>query len=960
LQPLTNVERRMTDRVVRDVSVVTQVTNGGGELVVTRTGAVVGPQTFFDDATNGVGSFTDPGELPAMITAGGENALLIGLDTTGDVLVGGFNQAELTLFNGQTVMGGGTDLRVWGAQSGQSAVFRAPGSPATLDGAPLGGAAQLTLAHNNTIAGLTFQNAGVALYLPMLNPAEPESTMADIYNNDFWNLGDAVFVHMQNDSDLKLYLTDNDFLELTTAGLDLVAGEAFNIEVEAHGNTFALMDFAGLAHTLLPDGSGPSSFALNASGNTFDAWTYGIFTNAFVSGVNGPEAYTHTANISNNDFVNNLAADYFLTVAGAAAPDVPGEVDVDVAVQGNRSVWSDNFVEILIDPIPAGHIDIDVVDNEVLEPFDTAVGIFILDGPDVDATIARNEIQGIRGRLGDAIHIDILDSGDEDGHVVTVSDNDITGTADDAIEVNVAGGLDTDLTVANNDLSLIGGQGVNVGFFDVGALGDESNTVTFEGNTLRDSNGTGLNFVATDGAATAVTVTDNSVSFVDIGGGIEVGLLGVGDLADEGNAITINRNTVEFTDLAGIDVNVASAVPGDAGDTAVTVSDNNLSFITGRGIDVSLLDVGQGGGNTIAIDRNTLDTIVLDAIQVDATISDVTTLGMAGNDISNTFGDGIRVDFEENLGQAITINGGNTIAFAGLEPPIGFGGISVDVDGLALADTEVTVADNTVEHVGTNGIRVEFRGVLDGELTVRNNVVDGSDWNGININLDEDFGIEGSGGNEVTIANNLVSNTLGDGIELNIDDDSDLNLVTIQSNQISHGENDGVWVHIRDGSDGNEVTIASNQITDSWSNGVNSAINDFSDLNVVTVRNNRITDSGLHGLEFVVADFIGDSDGNTLVAETNTISLSGLNGIDVDVLGGLTDGTSLVIGGNSIDLSNVNGIDIVAPFLPLVTNLSSEINGAERNNTVTNFVGVDAFLVGDFTGQLLVNGTLVP
>jgi hypothetical protein len=803
--------------------------------------------------------------------------------------------------------------------------------------------------------------------------------MAVIQDNTFRFLGTAVEADLQHDSDLELYLTGNDFTALGI-GLFLTANSSFNIEVEAHDNFFWEV-LVGLDNNLFPDGFSPSSFALNASGNTFVDSVVGINTIAGPSGSAGLEAYTHTSNISDNDFASNNI-DYALQVLGNGL-DLPGEVDVDVTVQNNRSVEGDffgdietvgvvaaangagivpegSFVGIHVDPIPDGHIDIDIVDNQVLGSFASPINVNVVLGPDVDATISRNEILGA---FGDAINLAILASGDEDGHDVRINDNIITAAGEEGIEVFIGDSLNSDLTISRNHLSLVQGFGILGLFDDVGLLpdGDGDNTITIEGNILENIGWTGIDFTAFDGDDTAVTVVDNRVSFVGfgdlIGTGIEVGMFGVGDLAGEGNEITVNRNTVEFTQGIGIDVNVADSFFGPSDNTAVTVSNNNLRFIESLGINVTMLAVGHGGENAIAIDQNTLDHVRLGGVRVSAALNDATTLGMVGNDISTVlFGSGITVDFDENLDQTIMINGGNNVEFAAGH------GIAVDVDGFVPGDTEVAVANNTVEHVGLSGIDINFRGVVEGEMTVLNNVVDGSDWAGIDIDLDEDAGFLGSGGNEVNIAGNLVSNTLFHGIDLVIDDDSDLNLVTIASNEVSHGEWDGVWVSIRDGSDGNEVTVASNQIFDHQLHGVDSFIWDGADLNVLTVRNNQITESGFHGLEFLVGD-VGDlttSNGNILVADTNTISRSGLNGIDVDILGGVVDATSLVIGGNSIDLSGVNGIDIVAPFLPNLIDLSSEINGAERNNIVTNFGVADALFVGDFNGTLLVNGTLVP
>jgi hypothetical protein len=728
----------------------------------------------------------------------------------------------------------------------------------------------------------------------------------------------------------------------------------------------------GLELTLFPDGSGPSpsSFALNASGNTFIDLRAGIDTYAHVS---GGEAYTHTANISDNDFVDNRR-DYVLSINGDVGSP-PGEVDVDVTVQNNRSVWGGallgqvigvgevavqaadsipvfdaTFVSMRVDPIPDGHIEIDVVDNQVLDArADAAIGIGVLGGPDVDATIARNEILGVNeifdafGGIG--IAVGIADSGDEDGHVVTINDNVIGGTDGEGINAFIAGGLNADVTVAGNRLSLIDSFGIDVFLENVGAgdLGGEGNTVTIERNILEDIALTGIDVLALGGDDTEVTVVDNSVSFVEFGGGIEVGFLGVGDAAagEGGNAVTINRNSVEFTEFAGIDVNVAEF----SDDTAVTVADNNLSFIDSIGISVDLFETGHDVGNAIAIDRNTLEFIGWDGIEVGAFDNFDTTLGMAGNDLSNIDLNGIDVVFAYNgapgpVGNMITINGGNTIAFADTN------GIAIDVFGFADGDTEVTVANNTVEHVGTDGIDIDFFGVTDGVITVRSNVVDGSDFDGIDIDLRDAFiEVVGSRGNEVNIASNQVSNSQGDGVAVRIGlidfedfdlfNDSGANVVTVQSNQISNSSQDGVDINVYD-SDLNVVTLATNQITNSDSDGV--------DIDVYS------------GWDLDGGD-LSNSVGNIFVVDTNTISLSDNDGIEINVFDALSLGNTMQVGGNSINLSGGDGIDVDS--LALDTILSSEFTGVLRNNIVTNSTDLDAEITGAGTGTLLVNGTEV-
>jgi hypothetical protein len=936
-QPLTNVERRMTDRVVRDVSVVVQTSNkGNAERVQTLaqrgTPDVVGEKFFFDgeifpDGIDGDGSFEDPGDLPDMIAAGGPNALLIGLDKTGDVNLAPYLPPLLALQDGQTVMGGGTDLPLWGVDSGQMAVFHAPGSRATLNNGP-----GLTLAHNNTISGLDFVNTpGHALNLVLVD----DSTTADIFGNRFYNIGsDAVFVDLSaptDHSELALHLNDNEFIDISEHGLYVGAVDSFDIAIEAHGNIF-VDSHAGLEHILNADGSGPSSFSLNASGNTFVEMDWSIYTEAFVSGVGGTGTYTHTANIWDNDFIDGVesaeSADYYLEIVGDTV-DPPGEVDVDVAVRGNRSVWGENFVEMYVDPIPDGHIGIEVVDNQVLDVDEQAIYIDIEDAPDVHATIARNEISWGKGieTDGPAIEVLIADSGDEDGHVVTINDNIITSSWYDAINVDIDNGLATDLTIANNEITNTwDDEGIYVDFDGVGDA-DGGNTIAIEGNIIGNSYYTPIYVDVHNGSDdTALTIADNIISFIEYDDeeAIWVGFNDVGHDAD-GNTITIQRNTVEFGNGDGIGVDV-----DQSDDTAVTIADNIVNGFDGDGIWVDLRDSGHDVGNALAIDRNTITSVTGDGVYVNAADNFDTTLAMAGNAIGEEFGfgvstiggDGISINFDENdlgpgpVGNRITINGQNTIRY------VDDAGIAIDVNGASSEDTVVIVGNNTVEHVGDDGIEIDFFDVVDGVLTLQNNVLDGSDSDGISIDLND-----GSDGNTVTITLNQISNS-------------------------GNGNDDGIEIEIRD-SDSNVFTLQSNQIANSTDDGIDFDLSN-SDSNLVTLLTNVITNSDEDGIDF---NLFNGSDLNTVEIRSNTVSLSDEDGMDINVPDG-NDTNTFRIGANNVDLSvDGDGIDIFSGDATTV--ISSEFEGPPLNNIVTNSTDLDAEITGTGTGTILVNGTEV-
>ena len=135
---LTPMERRMTDRIVRDVDIVSQAGNFGAVETATTTsgGTLVGLNGF--SATN----------LNSQLTAAGANATV--------VLSGTFNtSASSTLLAGQNLMAGTLTVR---SASGRTTTLT---TSATINGTVNSGAnGAVIMANNSTVSGLTITNTG--------------------------------------------------------------------------------------------------------------------------------------------------------------------------------------------------------------------------------------------------------------------------------------------------------------------------------------------------------------------------------------------------------------------------------------------------------------------------------------------------------------------------------------------------------------------------------------------------------------------------------------------------------------------------------------------------------------------------------------------------------------------------------------------------------------------------------
>ncbi len=120
-QRLSPLRRRMIDRVVRDVDIVTNTNVIVEEAIDTLSNSGFGVVTI-EDGTNTT--------LPATVTAHGRENTIVVDGSKGPVTLPAGTPIDLR--NGQKIIGGGAQVAVYGAQTGTPLIWNVPGSRPTI------------------------------------------------------------------------------------------------------------------------------------------------------------------------------------------------------------------------------------------------------------------------------------------------------------------------------------------------------------------------------------------------------------------------------------------------------------------------------------------------------------------------------------------------------------------------------------------------------------------------------------------------------------------------------------------------------------------------------------------------------------------------------------------------------------------------------------------------------------
>lgn len=156
---LSAQERRMTERVVRDVDIVSDIGRGAQTSAEVREAAINtwNNQTVTDVAQHNA---TTQGDLQMALNAYGAGSVVILNGALAGVT------ATTTVGADQTLIGGGTTLALKGATTGTAVNFLAPGAQGSLSGAVAGGGSLVgvvTLSSGSVAGGLTIGNADTSI-----------------------------------------------------------------------------------------------------------------------------------------------------------------------------------------------------------------------------------------------------------------------------------------------------------------------------------------------------------------------------------------------------------------------------------------------------------------------------------------------------------------------------------------------------------------------------------------------------------------------------------------------------------------------------------------------------------------------------------------------------------------------------------------------------------------------------
>jgi len=242
---LTPMERRMTDRIVRDVDIVSQAGNFGAVETATQTS---GGKTF--SVVNS--SSTTGANLPTAVTNAGANSTVI--------LSGSFNTtAQTVMQGGQTLMAGPIGVR---SASGRTATLV---TSATISGSNVAGSV-LQPTDNTTVQGLTVTATGSgAAAVIGIQPNNTSSNISLINNT-------VIATQTGTNAAFGIALSQNTGITIsgnivTATG---AAGQIARALTMAAGSTATIT-----GNTLSASGGATNNFASVAAGNTVNAGSTG-------------------------------------------------------------------------------------------------------------------------------------------------------------------------------------------------------------------------------------------------------------------------------------------------------------------------------------------------------------------------------------------------------------------------------------------------------------------------------------------------------------------------------------------------------------------------------------------------------------------------------------------------------------------------------------------------------------
>jgi parallel beta-helix repeat protein len=446
-EPLSYMERRMTDTVVRDVDIVSTTRNGTRSKYDTLTSS--------EDAVNAWNGKTITSVVRIDGTTQDQAALQAALDSVGAqgiVLLNGNLAAAgaISLNDKQLLVGGGTVLKLKGATSGVAVDYAAAGSAGRISGAATD--TLVRMATDSAMRGISVENISS--------------------NANSWAISGASGASLR---DVSVISAANGVRVDGTANFTLQGGSI----TAAKGSAIAITDSTGVSiggATIVQNGtSGIGIVADNVAGR-IEGNT--ITTNGNGSGYNDAHSLArpaHGLSVSNSGGLT--IANNTITINGELANGINVTGSAGIAIAGNK-VTTNNYMSRgirLIDSDGAtisGNIVATNTTNDTYLSLNTAAFGIMTEGSD-NLTVSGNSVTT---RASGATGILLRFSANS-----TISGNTVTTNGENATAVAVVGSASN--TVSGNTLTTTNpnnSHGVSLGFNSHNGV-VENNTVTSAG-----------------------------------------------------------------------------------------------------------------------------------------------------------------------------------------------------------------------------------------------------------------------------------------------------------------------------------------------------------------------------------------------------------------------------------------------------------------------------------------------
>jgi hypothetical protein len=973
---LNPLDRRMVDRVQRDVDIVSELGNKKKESedvivdeLTVSTHTIVfanGPGGGSGVQGSPTGLQGAPGLAPGLNGNTGSNAIIVADGTAGNINI----TNPLQLLPGQALIGGGSVVKLTGVKTGLHVNFLFPGSRPTL----VGNGSTKDLVHmasgsQNEVFGLNLTGA----FLNGVYGANMERAIVKRSNIDFGVQPD------QTDGNNGVLIT-----ERTDGPSSSFVHIAYNTVINAPDSAFEVENkFSGSVHlqTVVINqntvSGGPGDDAIEV-GNDLE------FTGTVLS-----------QKVSIND---NTVASF----AGEA-----------IHVENNAISGAAISQVLTIDP------------NIILSI--GGAGIRLENSLDSGGTLTQtalivsNQISD-GGESGIRVTNYAQSAGTALSQALTIENNTIASMAGNGIEVltrvDDASGITQAIAIDANWISHVALNGI---FFDAevdafgglpGGTASLAQTFAIDNNVISDTGENGIldsaRLFSIDGLPAALTqlgeINGNQVTSTGVEGIVVVthasGGLVAGSNLDQ--AIDIDNNTVTHVNQLGLanedvaGIHVENVIYGLSHATQSIVIDPNIvsDVTSGNGIEVFNSLSNSTLSQSLLIAGNTVSDVGRDGILVGNQVlargfDDETTLltqaaTITGNQVTGSGETGIRIgtyvsaaqipDPLLTAGVVQTLQvAGNTVVDSGSDGILVANNVFADGEGsTAFLSQAASIFANRVTGSGEDGIHVHnavradyYAGAtLSQSVAINNNSVTDSGLDGVHVHtyVRAKYDATATVVQSVAVNNNTVTSSGIDGIFVATyasgyadGPNGTVRLtqtVVVDPNTVVDSTGDGIGVHSRldylGSSAVQSITIAANSVTGSGRDGVyvGTTLSAASMAQTVSVIGNSISDSGQTGIEVRndIANYFGNGGTTTLsqhaVIDLNRISDSGENGILVDN-NVFTDGEGgrvflsqlAAIDGNVVSSSVDNGI--------LVDTRIEATNYNDASATVSQSIAID-------------------